>query len=71
MGMLHTTPWDPADHLATEEDKAAYLEAALEEGEPALVAATLGDIVRAKGMSQVWREPPSRRWCLRWACDFT
>jgi probable addiction module antidote protein len=35
---------------------AAYLEAALEEGDPALVAAALGDIARAKGMTQVARE---------------
>ena len=28
-----TTPWDPADHLKTDEDMAAYLEAALEEAE--------------------------------------
>jgi probable addiction module antidote protein len=51
-----TTPWDPAEHLKTEEDMAAYLEAALEESDPALVAAALGDIARAKGMSQVARE---------------
>ena len=51
-----TTTWDPADHLVTDEDMAAYLEAALEEGEPALVAAALGDIARAKGMTQVARE---------------
>jgi probable addiction module antidote protein len=59
MGELDATPWDPADHLATEEDKAACLEAALEEGDPALVAAALGDIARAKGLSQMAREPPS------------
>ena len=51
-----TTPWDPADHLRTDEDMAAYLEAALEEGDPTLVAAALGDIARAKGMTQVARE---------------
>jgi len=34
----------------------AYLEAALEDGEPTLVAAALGDIARAKGMTQVARE---------------
>ena len=51
-----TTPWDPAEHLKTEEDMAAYLEAALEEGDSNLVAAALGDIARAKGMSQVARE---------------
>ena len=51
-----TTRWDPADHLETEEDRVAYLEAALEVGDPALVAAALGDIARAKGMTQVARD---------------
>ncbi len=51
-----TTPWDPAEHLKTGEEMAAYLEAALEEGDPALVAAALGDIARAKGMTHVARE---------------
>ena len=51
-----TRVWDPAKHFATEEDMAAYLEAALEEGEPALIAAALGDIARAKGMSQIARD---------------
>jgi probable addiction module antidote protein len=53
---VKTRPWDPAEHLETEEDMAAYLEAALEDGDPALVAATLGDIARAKGMSRIARE---------------
>jgi probable addiction module antidote protein len=53
--MDKTTPWDPADHLRTDEDMAAYLEAALEDGDPSLVAAALGDIARAKGMTQVAR----------------
>ncbi len=51
-----TKPWDPAEHLHTEEDMAAYLEAALEQGDPALVAAALGDIARSKGMSQLARD---------------
>jgi probable addiction module antidote protein len=51
-----TTPWDPAEHLKTDEDMAAYLEAALEEGDSNLVAAALGDIARAKGMTQVARD---------------
>lgn len=50
-----TIPWDPAEHLETEEDTAAYLEAALDDGDPTLVAAALGDIARAKGMTQVAR----------------
>ena len=56
MAKTTTLPWDPAEHLETEEDMAAYLEAALEEGEPSLVAAALGDIARAKGMTQLARD---------------
>lgn len=51
-----TKPWDAADHLETEEDIRAYLDAALELGDPALVVAALGDIARAKGMTQIARE---------------
>lgn len=56
MAKTATTPWDPAEHLKTGDDMAAYLEAALEEGDPNLIAAALGDIARAKGMPQVARE---------------
>ena len=45
--MTKTFPWDAAEHLHTEEDMTAYLEAALEHGDPSLVAAALGDIARA------------------------
>ena len=51
-----TTLWDPAEHLETADDMAAYLEAALEDGDPALIAAALGDIARAKGMTQVAKD---------------
>lgn len=56
MAKIKTRPWDAAEHLETAEDMAAYLEAALEEGDPALVTAALGDIARAKGMAQIARE---------------
>ena len=56
MAKTLTTPWDPADHLHPEEDMAAYQEAAVEDGDPTLVAAALGDIARAKGMTQVARD---------------
>lgn len=56
MGKIKTTKWDVAEHLKTEEDMAAYLEAALEDGDPKLVSAALGDIARAKGMTQIARE---------------
>lgn len=48
--------WDAAEHLETEEDMVAYLDAALEDGDPTLVVAVLGDIARAKGMTQIARE---------------
>lgn len=56
MGNQATRPWDAAEHLQTEDDMAAYLEAALEVGDAALIAAALGDIARAKGMSRVARD---------------
>ena len=53
---IKLSKWDAADHLETEEDMALYLDAALAENDAALVAAALGDIARAKGMSVVARE---------------
>ena len=53
---IKTKLWDVVDHLKTDEDMVAYLEAALEDGDSALIVAALGDIARAKGMSQVARE---------------
>ena len=53
-----TTRYDVAEHLRTPEEMAAYLEACLEEadGDAAFIAKALGDIARAKGMSQVARD---------------
>lgn len=56
MAKIETRPWDAVEHLETEEDMAAYLDAALEEGDPALIAAALGDIARAKGVTRTARE---------------
>ena len=50
---VNTTVWDAAEHLETEDDMAAYLEAALEEGDPSLIASVRSDIDRAKGMTQI------------------
>lgn len=44
------------EHLETEEDITAYLEAVLDDGDPALVSAALGDIARARGMTEIARE---------------
>ena len=53
MARTPTRLWDAADYLETEEDLVAYLEAAFDEGDPRLIAAALGDIARAKGMTMV------------------
>lgn len=49
---IKTMPWDAADHLRTEQDIVAYLEAAFEEGDSRLIAAALGDVARFRGMSR-------------------
>lgn len=53
---LQTQPWDAVEHFETDEDMVAYLDAALEDGDPGVIVAVLGDIARAKGMTQVARE---------------
>lgn len=47
--------WNAADYLDTEEDMALYLDACLEEdpGDGSLIRAALGDIARARGMTQL------------------
>jgi probable addiction module antidote protein len=52
---IKTRVWDAAEHLKSDADIAAYLNAAFEDGDPALIAAALGDIARAKGMTAVAR----------------
>lgn len=51
-------PYDTAEHLESEEDIAAYMEAVMEEGgdDPAFVAHALGVIARARSMSQLARD---------------
>ena len=58
MPKTNTSRYDVAEHLRTPEEMAAYLEAYLEEanGDAAFIAKALGDIARAKGMSQVARD---------------
>jgi len=58
MAKTLTTRYDVVEHLRTQEEMAAYLEACLEEanGDAAFIAKALGDIARAKGMTQVARD---------------
>ena len=55
---VKTTPYVVAEHLRTPEEMAAYLDAWLEEAPDDVsgIARALGDIARAKGMSQVAKE---------------
>jgi probable addiction module antidote protein len=50
---MKTTPFDPARYLDDEEGIAEYLRIICEEGSPAEIASALGDIARARGMSEV------------------
>lgn len=50
---LKTTVWDSAEYLSNPSSIAVYLEAAFEDGDPALIAAALGDVARAQGMTQL------------------
>ncbi len=58
MAKTTTTRYDVAEHLRTPEEMAAYLEACLQEadGDAAFIAKALGDIARARGMTQVARD---------------
>ena len=57
MAKTETRPWNAADHLNTEADVVAYLDAAFEDGDPALIAAALGDVARTRGSPE---SPPRR-----------
>jgi probable addiction module antidote protein len=50
---VKTTLWDVTEYLDSSESIAEYLEAAFEDGDPALIAAALGDVARAMGMTQL------------------
>jgi probable addiction module antidote protein len=58
MPKIRTSRYDVAEHLRTPKELAAYLEARLAEadGDASLIAKALGDIARAKGMTQVARD---------------
>ena len=48
--------FDAAEFLQADADIAAYLSTVLEENDAGLLAAALGDIARARGMTQVAKE---------------
>lgn len=58
MSKTHTSVFDVAEHLRTNEEMQAYLEACFDDpdADAAFIAKAIGDIARAKGMSQVARD---------------
>lgn len=56
MKMKKATKWDASEYLESEADIAAYLNAVLEDGDTSVIATALGDIARAKGMTQLAKE---------------
>jgi probable addiction module antidote protein len=53
---LKVYPFDPAEHLQTEDDILYFLEAAMEGNDPKHIASALGDVARSKGMSDIARK---------------
>jgi probable addiction module antidote protein len=53
---IETREFDIQNYLKTPEQQAAYIEAALEENDPAFLAKALGDVARARGMTQVAKD---------------
>ncbi len=51
---LHT--FDITEMLQTEQDIAEYLSVVIDDGDPAMLAVTLGDIARARGMTQIAKD---------------
>lgn len=53
---MELRPFDPTNHLETEEDILYYLEAAMEGNDPKHIASALGDVARSRGMSEIARK---------------
>ena len=62
---LKTLPWDVVDHLTSDNAIAAYLDACLVDGDPKLVGAALGDIARAKGITDLAARTGLQEFVLR------
>jgi len=58
MGTIKLRKWDTVEYLKTEEDMELYLQACMEEAgdDASFIAKALGNIARAKGMSQLAKD---------------
>lgn len=59
MATVKTRVWDPAEYLETEEEISAYLAEVAAIGDPDLISAAAGDVVRARAMANA--RPDDRR----------
>jgi len=50
---IKTSKWDASEYLSTAEDVVEYLNAAIEDNDPLLLQAALGDVAKAQGMTQI------------------
>ncbi len=53
---LETTRFSVLDHLSTPEEQVAYIEAALEENDPAYLATAIGNVARVRGVTRFAEE---------------
>lgn len=53
MSKIKTSPLDISEYLEDDADMVAYLQSVLEENDPVLLRLALGDIAKAKGMSDI------------------
>lgn len=53
---IETAKWDVTEFLDSEETIFAYIEAAFEDGDPAVIKKALGEVARARGMTAIARE---------------
>lgn len=53
---IETNKWDIVNHLDSDEKIALFLEAVFEDGDPAMIAGAIGEVARARGMSQVAKD---------------
>lgn len=53
MDRIETSVYDPSKYIQTKEDVVLHLEAAFEDGDPALISDMIGAVARSQGMAEV------------------
>jgi probable addiction module antidote protein len=61
---MKTERFDPMEVLTTSEEQQAYLNAAFEDGDPAVIAVALGHVARARGITALAQETGTTRAAL-------